>query len=109
MDFSGFDISVCVNEVLFEPVRKTWAAKFFREYLMECGSLVSLMKKELLTLASRNLMHKDLLQSRGRAEILSPAITRADFDKILAKQKPTVSKADLEVHERFTQEFGEEG
>ncbi|KAI4347951.1 hypothetical protein L6164_008720 [Bauhinia variegata] len=60
--FSGSDISVCVNEVLFEPVRKTWDAKFFREYLMECGSLVSLMKKELLTLASRNLMHKDLLQ-----------------------------------------------
>lgn len=42
-------------------------------------------------------------------QILPPPITRADFDKVLARQKPTVSKADLEVHERFTKEFGEEG
>lgn len=42
-------------------------------------------------------------------QIVPPPITRADFDKVLMKQKPTVSKADLEVHERFTKEFGEEG
>lgn len=42
-------------------------------------------------------------------QIVPPPITRADFGKVLARQKPTVSKADLEVHERFTQEFGEEG
>lgn len=42
-------------------------------------------------------------------QILPPPITRIDFDKVLARQRPTVSKADLEVHERFTREFGEEG
>uniref|UniRef100_A0A7N2LF23 AAA+ ATPase domain-containing protein n=1 Tax=Quercus lobata TaxID=97700 RepID=A0A7N2LF23_QUELO len=42
-------------------------------------------------------------------KIQPPPITRADFDKVLARQKPTVSKADLEEHERFTEEFGEEG
>jgi SpoVK/Ycf46/Vps4 family AAA+-type ATPase len=42
-------------------------------------------------------------------QVLPPPITRADFNKVLARQKPTVSKADLEVHERFTKEFGEEG
>lgn len=42
-------------------------------------------------------------------QILPPPISRNDFDKVLAKQKPTVSKGDLEVHERFTKEFGEEG
>ena len=42
-------------------------------------------------------------------QIQPPPITRADFDEVLARQKPTVSKADLEVHERFTEEFGEEG
>ena len=41
-------------------------------------------------------------------QIQPPPITRADFDKVLARQKPTVSKADLEVHERFMEEFGEE-
>lgn len=42
-------------------------------------------------------------------QISPPPITRSDFDKVLARQKPTVSKSDLEVHERFTKEFGEEG
>ena len=42
-------------------------------------------------------------------QILPPPISRSDFDKVLAKQKPTVSKTDLQVHERFTKEFGEEG
>jgi vacuolar protein-sorting-associated protein 4 len=42
-------------------------------------------------------------------QILPPPITKSDFVKILAKQKPTVSKSDLEIQERFTREFGEEG
>lgn len=42
-------------------------------------------------------------------QILPPPIMKTDFDKVLARQKPTVSKGDLEVHERFTKEFGEEG
>ncbi|KAL4295864.1 hypothetical protein GQ457_12G027470 [Hibiscus cannabinus] len=41
-------------------------------------------------------------------EILPPPISKSDFDKVLARQRPTVSKADLEVHERFTKEFGDE-
>lgn len=42
-------------------------------------------------------------------QIIPPPIKKMDFDKVLARQKPTVSKSDLEVHERFTKEFGEEG
>lgn len=42
-------------------------------------------------------------------QILPPPISRTDFDKVLARQRPTVSKSDLAVHERFTKEFGEEG
>ena len=42
-------------------------------------------------------------------QILPPPISRTDFDKVLVRQRPTVSKADLDVHERFTKEFGEEG
>ncbi|KAL8136825.1 hypothetical protein V2J09_002827 [Rumex salicifolius] len=36
-----------------------------------------------------------------------PPIMKSDFDKVLAKQRPTVSKSDLDVHERFTKEFVE--
>ncbi|KAJ6386172.1 hypothetical protein OIU77_029188 [Salix suchowensis] len=50
------------------------------------------------------------LAAQGLAEkILPPPIMKTDFDKVLARQKPTVSKTDLDVHERFTKEFGEEG
>lgn len=44
-----------------------------------------------------------------RLQISPPRIKRADFEKVLSRQKPTVSKADLEIQERFTKEFGEDG
>ncbi|GLT57062.1 hypothetical protein SLA2020_300630 [Shorea laevis] len=102
--FSGSDISVCVKDVLFEPVRKTWDAKFFiktsNDMWIPCGpNQRGAVKTTIEELDAKGLASK----------ILPPPITRADFDKVLARQKPTVSKADLEVHERFTQEFGEEG
>lgn len=47
--------------------------------------------------------------TRNKKQIVPPPISRTDFEKVLARQRPTVSKSDLEVHERFTKEFGEEG
>ena len=50
------------------------------------------------------------LDTRGYgARVLPPRITRADFDRVLLRARPTVSVKDLEAHQRFTQEFGEEG
>ncbi|CAA0824278.1 Protein SUPPRESSOR OF K(+) TRANSPORT GROWTH DEFECT 1 [Striga hermonthica] len=101
--FSGSDISVCVKDVLFEPVRKTQDAMFFTKtsngLWMPCGpkqpGAVQITMQEL---ASQGLA----------AKIIPPPISRMDFDKVLARQRPTVSKSDLDVHERFTKEFGEE-
>ncbi|PPD88899.1 hypothetical protein GOBAR_DD14163 [Gossypium barbadense] len=93
-----------VKDVLFEPVRKTQDAMFFyktpEDMWMPCGprqpSAVQVTMQELA--------------AKGHAaQILPPPISRSDFDKVLARQRPTVSKGDLEVHERFTKEFGEEG
>jgi vacuolar protein-sorting-associated protein 4 len=41
--------------------------------------------------------------------VVPPRITRADFDRVLLRARPTVSVADLETHIRFTKEFGEKG
>ncbi|PKU85379.1 protein SUPPRESSOR OF K(+) TRANSPORT GROWTH DEFECT 1-like [Dendrobium catenatum] len=102
--FSGSDIYVCVKDVLFEPVRKTQDAMFFIKtsdgMLMPCGPK---------TPGSVQTTMQELAAEGLAAKILPPPIARADFDKVLARQRPTVSKADLEVHERFTKEFGEEG
>ncbi|KAL3323804.1 hypothetical protein AABB24_038126 [Solanum stoloniferum] len=102
--FSGSDISVCVNEVLFEPVRKTQDAEFFIKtsdgLWVPCGPRQpGAIQTNMQELAAKGLASK----------ITPPPISIRDFDRVLWKQKPTVSKADLEVHERFTKEFGEEG
>ncbi|KAJ0502940.1 putative vesicle-fusing ATPase [Helianthus annuus] len=102
--FSGSDIAVCVKDVLFEPVRKTQDAMFFVNtndgLWVPCGpKQPGAVQTTMQDLAAKGLA----------AKISPPPIMRADFDKVLARQKPTVSKSDLEVHERFTKEFGEEG
>ncbi|XP_019246608.1 PREDICTED: protein SUPPRESSOR OF K(+) TRANSPORT GROWTH DEFECT 1-like isoform X2 [Nicotiana attenuata] len=102
--FSGSDISVCVKDVLFEPVRKTQDAMFFTQ--TSNGTWVPCGPKQ--PGAVQTTMQE--LAAKGLAsQIIPPPITKTDFDKVLARQRPTVSKSDLEVHDRFTKEFGEEG
>ncbi|KAG0502509.1 hypothetical protein HPP92_002581, partial [Vanilla planifolia] len=89
--FSGSDISVCVKDVLFEPVRKTQDAMFFVKtsdgMWVPCGpKSAGAIQITMQELASEGLA----------AKILPPPISRTDFDKVLARQRPTVSKADLE-------------
>jgi len=38
-----------------------------------------------------------------------PQISMRDFEKVLLRARPTVSKSDLGIYEKFTAEFGEEG
>ncbi|MED6205252.1 Vacuolar protein sorting-associated protein 4B [Stylosanthes scabra] len=102
--FSGSDISVCVKDVLFEPVRKTQDAMFF--YKNPEGMWVPCGPKQP---GAVQTTMQDLAAKGLASKILPPPITRTDFEKVLARQRPTVSKADLDVHERFTKEFGEEG
>lgn len=126
-----------VKDVLFEPVRKTQDAMFFFEspegMWIPCGpkqqgakqitmqdlatkglaSQVFKMLQIFITVESRTSQNDNwylrVYMLLFSIQILPPPISRTDFDKVLARQKPTVSKSDLEVHERFTKEFGEEG
>ncbi|KAK4593220.1 hypothetical protein RGQ29_017381 [Quercus rubra] len=102
--FSGSDIAVCVKDVLFEPVRETRDAKFFKKNSSDMWVPCEPTERGAVQVTLQELDAQGLA-----SKIQPPPITRADFDKVLARQKPTVSKADLEVHERFTEEFGEEG
>ncbi|KAL8094266.1 protein SUPPRESSOR OF K(+) TRANSPORT GROWTH DEFECT 1-like isoform X1 [Apium graveolens] len=102
--FSGSDISVCVKDVLFEPVRKTQDAMFFVG--LNDGTWVPCGPKQR---GAVQTTMQDLAARGLAAKIVPPPISRTDFDKVLARQRPTVSKSDLDVHERFTTEFGEEG
>ncbi|CAH2038589.1 unnamed protein product [Thlaspi arvense] len=102
--FSGSDVAVCVKDVLFEPVRKTQDAMFFFKSAdgmwIPCGPRQS---------GAIQITMQDLAEKGLAEKIIPPPISRPDFEKVLARQRPTVSKSDLDVHERFTKEFGEEG
>lgn len=41
-------------------------------------------------------------------QVLPPRITMRDFEKVIMRARPTVSKDDLAIFEKFTSEFGEE-
>ncbi|XP_075636162.1 protein SUPPRESSOR OF K(+) TRANSPORT GROWTH DEFECT 1-like [Castanea sativa] len=102
--FSGSDISVCFKGAMLEPVRKTRDAMFFvknsSDIWVPCGpEQPGAVQITMLELAAQ-----------GHAlKILPPSISNEDFMTVLARQRPAVSKFDLDVHERFTKEFGEEG
>ncbi|GAB2269658.1 Vacuolar protein sorting-associated protein 4B [Dionaea muscipula] len=101
--FSGSDISVCVKDVLFEPVRKTQDAMFF--YKSKGDTWVPCGPKQP---GAVQITMQELAAQGLASKIVPPPIMKSDFDKVLARQRPTVSKSDLEVQERFTKEFGEE-
>ncbi|CAK9153818.1 unnamed protein product [Ilex paraguariensis] len=102
--FSGSDISVCVKDVLFEPVRKTQDAMYFTK--TSSGMWVPCGPKQP---GAVQISMQELAAQGLASKIVPPPIAKTDFDKVLARQRPTVSKSDLEVHERFTKEFGEDG
>ncbi|KAM0836233.1 hypothetical protein ACQ4PT_062454 [Festuca glaucescens] len=104
--FSGSDIAVCVKDVLFEPVRKTQDAMFFFRSDASGSTWTPCGSRE--PGAVQTTMEE--LAEEGMADkITPPPISRTDFEKVLARQRPTVSKAELDIYTRFTREFGEEG
>lgn len=94
--------------MLFEPVRKTQDAMHFKQVSLPNGEARWMPCGPREPGAVQTTM-QDLANEGLSAQILPPPIGKSDFDKVLSKQKPTVSKKDLEVQERFTREFGEEG
>ncbi|KAB8085965.1 hypothetical protein EE612_009001 [Oryza sativa] len=107
--FSGSDIAVCVKDVLFEPVRKTQDAMFFFGTAEGDGDGGAWTPCGPTRPGAVQITMQELAAKGLAAQITPPPITRTDLDKVLARQKATVSEKDLEVYTRFTREFGEEG
>lgn len=106
--FSGSDVSVVVKDVLMEPVRKTQEATHFKTAKGPDGStqLVPCSPGDPEGFAATLTQ---LAEEGKAAQIMPPRISKRDFDKVLIRARPTVSKQDLEVYVKFTAEFGEEG
>ncbi|XP_050280324.1 protein SUPPRESSOR OF K(+) TRANSPORT GROWTH DEFECT 1-like [Quercus robur] len=104
--FSGSDISICVKDALYQPVRATLDAEFFREYSpgmwVPCEGTHPEAEKYTFEL-------EELKAKVEASKIQLPPNTKVDFDIVLEEQKPTVSKAEIEACERFTEEFEIDG
>lgn len=106
--FSGSDISVVVKDVLMQPVRKTQEATHFKQITLPDGKPAlepcSPGEEGAFTATLQSLA------DQGHASLVHPPnITMRDFEKVLVRARPTVSPGDLQVYEKFTSEFGEEG
>lgn len=106
--FSGSDIAVMVKDVLFEPIRKLQEATHFLGFRQTNGTGVYFPCSPGAEGAFEATLQT--LSTAGYAKmVMPPPITRSDFERVLARARPTVSAADLQVYEDFTREFGEEG
>ena len=106
--FSGSDVAVAVKDVLFEPVRKTQEATHFKAVQGTAGeTFYEPCSPGDAAAFAATLM--SLSEGGHSAAVRPPCITRVDFDRVLLRARPTVSPDDLEVHKRFTEEFGEKG
>lgn len=108
--FSGSDIAVVVKDVLMEPVRKTQDATHFRTFKSDANGGEEQL--EACSPGEPGAFAATLaeLADKGLAgKVATPCVTMRDFEKALLKARPTVSAKDIEVQEKFTSEFGEEG
>mmetsp|Transcript_16506 Transcript_16506/g.49413 ORF Transcript_16506/g.49413 Transcript_16506/m.49413 type:complete len:438 (+) Transcript_16506:269-1582(+) len=106
--FSGSDISVVVKDVLMEPIRKTQDATHFR-LIRSPGSATPMY--EPCSPGDPQAIQTTLgqLAEQGKAtQVHPPDICFRDFEKVLLKARPTVSKDDLTIFEKYANEFGEE-
>lgn len=106
--FSGSDINVIVKDVLMEPIRKTQEATHFRLIRPASGQPMY----EPCSPGAPNSIAVTLQQlaDQGKAsQVHPPDICFRDFEKVMLRARPTVSKDDLGVYEKYKNEFGEEG
>lgn len=108
--FSGADISVCVRDALYEPVRTCQVATHFRkvqpppdrakdgvQFLYEpCAESVPGAIEMTLMDVPAGSLHP-------------PPVNRYYFERALLNSKASVGKDDLKQHEDWTSEFGQEG
>lgn len=106
--FSGSDISTVVKDVLMQPIRLLREATHFRQIRHPLDGGVAYEPCPPSAPGAKEMSLQDFADKGVADRVLPPTITKTDFEKVLLRAKPTVSYSDLDVFERFTQEFGEE-
>jgi len=101
--YSGSDISVVVRDALMEPVRKCQSASHFKQ-ITEDGKQMW----QPCPPSDPGAKAMKLIDVPGE-QLKVPRIEYEDFVKVLETSRPSVSQDDLQEHEKFTKDFGQEG
>ncbi|KAL6753466.1 AAA-ATPase of VPS4/SKD1 family [Haematococcus lacustris] len=105
--FSGSDVSVVVKDVLMQPIRMLREATHFKQ-VQVAGQGVMWVPCAPSEPGAKELSLQYFADNNLADKVVPPSISMRDFEKVLQRARPTVSKSDLTIFERFTSEFGEE-
>ena len=103
--FSGADISIVVRDALMQPVRKVQMATHFKPVSGGCKGSSGWTP---CSPGDASAVEKSWMDIQGDA-LVEPALTVLDFLKSLKRARPSVSSSDIKEHQKFTEEFGQEG
>jgi len=105
--YSGADIGVVCREALLRPIRRLGSATHFKRIPNPNAD----GPRQLWLVCSPGDPYAEelTLDKINPEELCEPPVTISDMLAALATQKPTVGEADLALHIKFTQEFGQEG
>jgi len=106
--FSGSDISIIVRDALMQPVRKVISATHFKRVAdpaSESGELTKWTPCSPGDPVAEERTWSDIESD----ELLEPPLKVADFLKSLDSTRPTVTEADIQKHDQWTRESGNDG
>lgn len=103
--FSGADCNIFGRNALFQPLKKTTSARFFKQVKQSDGAL---MWEPCAPADSDSSKVEKSINELPPQQVTSPPIVFDDFLQAIAKTKPSVSLGDLKVYEDWTNEYGQE-
>jgi len=108
--YSGSDISIVVRDALMQPIRKVQSSTHFRKVKGPSRQDPNEIIDDLWEPCSpgaQGAVEMTWMDVPGD-KLLEPKVTFNDFVKAAKEVKPSVNQKDLERHEEFTKEFGQD-
>ncbi|KAJ3751258.1 P-loop containing nucleoside triphosphate hydrolase protein [Lentinula detonsa] len=104
--YSGSDIAIVVRDALMQPVRKLLSATHFKE--IPDPDNTSVLKWTPCSPGDPEAEEKSW-ENIESDELIEPPLKLADFMKSLETNKSTCTAADIQKHEDWTRESGNDG
>jgi vacuolar protein-sorting-associated protein 4 len=104
--YSGSDIAIVVRDALMQPIRKVIGATHF--VAVDNPDDPTRVKWTPCSSGRRGAVEKSWVDIESD-ELQEPPLTMKDFETSLASVRPTVTAADIQRHDQWTKESGNDG